>query len=106
MAQVNDVGGGEPIAIRVKDQVGEETMFTIRRTTKMGKVFKAFAERKGVDERELRYTIDGERINPEDTPIDLGLQDEDVIEVIRPMIGMISTFTSSDTSNQMHSLNI
>ena len=101
MAQVNDVGGGEPISIRVKDQAGEETMFTIRRTIKMGKVFKAFAERKGVDERELRYTIDGERINPEDTPIDLGLQDEDVIEVIRPMIGMISTFTSSDTSDAL-----
>ena len=33
-------GGAEPITIRVKDQNGEETMFKVKRSTKMAKVFK------------------------------------------------------------------
>ena len=45
--------------------------------------------------------IDCENINPEATPIDLGLEDDDVIDVILAQIGMISTFTSSDTSNTL-----
>ena len=33
-------GGSEPITIRVKDQNGEETMFKVKKSTKMTKVFK------------------------------------------------------------------
>ena len=105
MAQVDAVGGGEPIAIRVKDQAGEETLFRIRRSTKMKIIFKAYAQQKNLeleyDKKALRFTIDGERINPEATPIDLGLQDEDVIDVILAQVGMISTFTASDTSDAL-----
>ena len=32
--------GSEPITIRVKDQNGEETMFKVKKSTKMAKVFK------------------------------------------------------------------
>jgi len=32
--------GSEQLTIRVKDQNGEETMFKVKKTTKMAKVFK------------------------------------------------------------------
>ena len=102
MAQVDDIGGGEPITIRLKDQVGEETMFTIRTTTKMGKVFKAYAQRKGVGEGALRFLDPmANRVSEEDTPASLELEDEDIIDAILAQVGMISTFTSSDTSDAL-----
>ena len=102
MSQVKKKADGEPtIRIILKDQNGYQTMFIMKRYAKMGKVFKVYAQRKGVDERGLRFMIDCENINPEATPIDLGLEDDDVIDVILAQIGMISTFTSSDTSNTL-----
>ena len=39
-------GGSETITIRVKDQNGEETMFKIKKSTRMMKVFATYAARK------------------------------------------------------------
>ena len=102
MSQVKKKADDEPtITIRVKDQNGYQTMFIMKRSTKMGKVFKAYAQRKGVDWRELRFLIDGGNISGDDTPAILDLEDGDVIDVIIAMVGMISTFTSNDTSNTL-----
>ena len=46
------------ITIRVKDQGGDETFFKVKQTTKMGKIFKAYASRKGVDEKSLRFLLE------------------------------------------------
>ena len=102
MSEVKKKADDEPtIKIRVKDQNGYQTIFIMKRSTKMGKVFKAYAQRKGVDVRGLRFMIDGEEINPEATPNDLGLEDDDVIDALLRQLGMISTFTSSDTSDTL-----
>jgi len=66
-----DMEEEEVITIRLKDQTGEETMFRIRRNTPMGKVFKAYAQRKGVETHSLRYLIDGEDIVRSDTPLSI-----------------------------------
>jgi len=93
---------GEPtIKIRVKDQNGYQIMFIMKRSTRMAKVFKAYAQQKGVDVRGLRFMIHGEEVNPEATPIDLGLEDDDVVDALLRQLGMISTFTSSDTSDAL-----
>ena len=102
MSEVKKKVDNEPtITIILKDQNGEETEFRIKRTIKMGKVFKAFAQRKGVGWTSLRF-IDSLRggipISEDDTPVSLGLEDEDIIDVVLAQVGMISTFTSSDTS--------
>lgn len=56
MSQVKKKADDEPsITIILKDQNGEETMFKVKRTIKMGKVFEVFAERKGVDWTSLRF---------------------------------------------------
>jgi hypothetical protein len=82
---------GETITIRVRDQTGEETYFKVKAKTKMSKVrrqppakirasapisrstatrqvFDAYAQRKGVEPHALRFLIDGERINPTQSP--------------------------------------
>ena len=53
-------GGSETITIRVKDQNGEETMFKIKKSTRMMKVFATYAARKGVEATALRFMIDGD----------------------------------------------
>ena len=86
----DEAGGGganEQITIRVKDQTGEETMFKIKKSTKMSKVFSAYAQRKGVDAAALRFLLDGERINDTDTPKMLELEDEDQIDCVLQQVG-------------------
>ncbi|KAL9188949.1 hypothetical protein ACHAXT_011439 [Thalassiosira profunda] len=79
--------GDEPVTIRVKDQTGEETMFTIKRSTRMAKVFTAYAKRKGVTAIALRFTLDGERVGPDDTAETWELDDNDQIDVILAQVG-------------------
>lgn len=80
-------GTNEPITIRVKDQTGEETMFKIKKSTKMSKVFSAYAQRKGVEPASLRFLLDGERIGPDETPKMLELEDEDQIDCVLAQVG-------------------
>ena len=70
----------ENITFRITDQNGEETMFEVRRTIKMGVVFNAFAARKGVDVDSFRFMLDGEVIRYDDTPESLELEDNDQID--------------------------
>jgi len=71
----------------VKDQTGEETFFKIKKSTKMSKVMDTYAKRKGVDIRSLRFLLDGERINPDDTPKTLELDDQDQIDCMLEQTG-------------------
>ncbi|KAL3771302.1 LOW QUALITY PROTEIN: hypothetical protein ACHAW5_004511 [Stephanodiscus triporus] len=80
-------GGNEPITIRVKDQNGEETMFKIKRTTRMKKVFATYAARKGVEANAMRFMLDGENIDPESTPADMDLEDDDQIDCFLAQVG-------------------
>ena len=53
----------------------------------MDKVFKAYAQRKGVQQSSLRFLLDGERINPQDTPESLDLEDQDQIDCLLEQFG-------------------
>ena len=86
-AKASDGGGSEPITIRVRDQTGEETYFKIKKTTKMEKVFQTYAQRKGVQAQSLRFLIDGERIDGEQTPKQLELDDQDQIDCMLEQMG-------------------
>mmetsp|Transcript_93793 Transcript_93793/g.130199 ORF Transcript_93793/g.130199 Transcript_93793/m.130199 type:complete len:95 (+) Transcript_93793:51-335(+) len=77
----------EPITIRVRDQTGEETFFKIKKSTKMQKVFETYASRKGVQSQSLRFLLDGERIEPYQTPQDLDLDDQDQIDCMLEQSG-------------------
>jgi small ubiquitin-related modifier len=46
----------------------------------MQKVFIAYASAKGLNVDELRFCLDGQRIQPSDTPETLKLEDQDQID--------------------------
>ena len=69
-----------PITIRVRDQTGEETFFRVKKRTQFERIFSTYAQRKGVNIASLRFLIDGERINPTQSPRELDMRDQDQID--------------------------
>lgn len=53
----------------------------------MSKIFNAYAVRKGVQPNSLRFLLDGERINADDTPKMLELEDQDQIDCVLEQSG-------------------
>ena len=77
----------ETITIRVKDQTGDETYFKVKKTTKMSKIFSAYAQRKGVPINSLRFLVDGDRVDANETPKSLELEDQDQIDCLLEQTG-------------------
>ena len=71
----------------ITPQTGEETFFKIKKSTKMQKVFDTFAARRGVAASSLRFMLDGERIDPSQTPKMLELDDQDQIDCMLEQVG-------------------
>ena len=53
----------------------------------MSKVFKAYGQRKGVQFQSLRFLIDGKRIENDETPKMLELEDQDQIDCMIEQTG-------------------
>ena len=68
-------------------QTGEETVFKIKTTTKMSKVFDAYAKRKGLDRTAIRFVLDGENVADFQTPKMLELEDQDQIDCLLEQVG-------------------
>ena len=73
--------------IRLRDQTGEETFFKVKTTTKLDKVFNAFATRKGVAATDLRFFFDGAGVRGDQTPADIGMEDDDQIDCMCALQG-------------------
>ncbi len=69
------------ITIRVRARTGDETCFKVKPNTRMEKVFNTYATRKGVSVQALRF-IYLVRLNGDDTPASLELEDGDAIDCI------------------------
>jgi len=54
----------------------------VKKTTKLSKIFKAYAERKGVAIDSLSFIFDGKRLNPEMSPKQYEMEDDDVINAM------------------------
>ena len=67
------------ITIRVRNMVAQITCFRVKKTTLMRQIFHTYAQRQGVEPISLRFLLDGERIEPTQTPLMLELQDYDEI---------------------------
>jgi small ubiquitin-related modifier len=76
-----------PITIQVKGNDGNEIAFRVKKTTKLSKIFDAYAAKVGISLDQLRFQLDGQRINKEDTPKLLELQDNDVIDALLLTVG-------------------
>ncbi|KAJ2932697.1 hypothetical protein H1R20_g4401, partial [Candolleomyces eurysporus] len=75
------------INIKVVSSTGEEVFFKIKRSTKLSKLQGAYASKVGKDVSSIRFLYDGERIQEEDTPASLDMEDNDTIDVMVEQVG-------------------
>ncbi|KAF2273569.1 ubiquitin-like protein [Westerdykella ornata] len=76
----------EHLNIKVTDN-NNEVFFKIKRTTQLKKLMDAFCERQGKSIQSVRFLFDGTRVQPQDNPESLGMEDGDTLEVHQEQIG-------------------
>ena len=79
----------EYIKLKVVGQDSNEIHFRVKMSTSMAKLKKSYAERVGAQVTNLRFLFDGRRINDDDSPKVLEMEQEDVIEVYQEQTGGI-----------------
>ena len=77
----------EYIKLKVVGQDSNEIHFRVKQTTLMGKLKKSYSERVGVPITSLKFLFDGRRINDDETPKALEMEQDDVIEVFQEQLG-------------------
>merc|ERR1712243_342488 len=77
----------EYIKLKVVGQDSNEIHFRVKQTTQMGKLKKSYSERVGVPVTSLRFLLDGRRINDDETPKALEMEQDAVIEVYQEQTG-------------------
>ncbi|CAF1129076.1 unnamed protein product [Adineta steineri] len=85
----------EYIKLRVVGQDNSEVHFKVKMTTSMGKLKKSYAERQGVAVNSLRFLFDGKRINDDETPKLLEMEDNDTIDVYQEQVGGSKSFQTT-----------
>ncbi|KAF9005172.1 small ubiquitin-related modifier [Cyathus striatus] len=76
-----------PINVKVVSSSGEEVFFKIKRNTKLSKLQGAYASKVGKDVSSIRFLYDGSRIQEDDTPASLEMEDNDTIDVMVEQVG-------------------
>jgi len=71
----------------VVDYQGEHLKLQLKSATSLRKVFEAAAKKFNKDLAALRFTFDGNRLQSEDTPDSVGLEEGDVIDAHLEQLG-------------------
>ena len=71
----------DQLNLKVVTQDGNEIFFKCKMTTPLQKLMNAFCYRSGAGRHSVRFLFDGERMEPTDTPLTLGMEDGDVVDV-------------------------
>jgi len=79
--------GNAPINVKVVTSQGEEVFFKIKRNTKLSKLQGAYANKVGKDVSSIRFLYDGSRIQDDDTPASLEMEENDTIDVMVEQVG-------------------
>ena len=66
--------------IRINDLTGEKTYFKVKTTTKLDKIFNAYATRKGVVATDLRFLFSGVRVRGDQTPAGIDMEEGDMLD--------------------------
>ncbi|RZF38697.1 hypothetical protein LSTR_LSTR011007 [Laodelphax striatellus] len=82
-----DDANSEYIKLKVVGNDSNEIHFRVKMTTNMGKLKKSYSERVAVPASSLRFLFDGRRISDEDTPKQLEMTNDDIIEVYQEQTG-------------------
>jgi small ubiquitin-related modifier len=78
------------INIRVGEQKGKNVVYTyfkLKWKTRLQKLMEAYCERQSLHLDQMRFLFDGNRVRDHQTPEDLEMEDDDVIDAMRAMIG-------------------
>ncbi|GBG00159.1 hypothetical protein Rsub_12978 [Raphidocelis subcapitata] len=78
---------GETLNIVIKDSTAAEVQFRVKATTKMEKIFKAYAEKKALNAGAVKFLFDGQRVQGHQTPADLGMEDGDSMDAMLEQLG-------------------
>lgn len=71
----------EGLNIRLVNQSNEEIYFRIKPTTPLRRIFEVYSQRMGIQPNNLRFLFDGARLDPEKSPADYKLEQNDTIDV-------------------------
>ncbi|EGN97610.1 hypothetical protein SERLA73DRAFT_139919 [Serpula lacrymans var. lacrymans S7.3] len=85
--EVKPADDNAPINVKVVTSTGDEVFFKIKRNTKLSKLQGAYANKVGKDVASIRFLYDGSRINDDDTPSSLDMEDNDTIDVMVEQVG-------------------
>jgi small ubiquitin-related modifier len=77
----------ERITVKVRAQDGGEMHFKVKPTTKMERIFDAYATRHGLPLESLRFLLDGTRVKNDDTVKILELEEGDQIDCVVEQTG-------------------
>ncbi|KAM7114221.1 small ubiquitin-related modifier 1-like [Molossus nigricans] len=77
---LGDKKEGEYIKL-ITGQDSSEIHFKVKMTTHLKKLKESYCQRQGVPMNSLRFLFEGQRIADNHTPEELGMEEEDVIEV-------------------------
>ena len=75
------------VKVVVQDQSGNVVEFSVKPSTKMAKIMKAYCQHMNTDVDALRWLWDGVRFCPESTVQQLGIDDGDVIHCFIEQVG-------------------
>jgi small ubiquitin-related modifier len=74
-------------SIKIRDADGAEVVFKLKSTAKLGKVFDAYCQRKGLQPNAVKFVFDGANLDREKTIADSGIEDGDCIDAGAVMTG-------------------
>ncbi|XP_078656286.1 small ubiquitin-related modifier 1-like isoform X1 [Branchiostoma floridae x Branchiostoma belcheri] len=86
-AEGSGSGDQQYIKLKVMGQDNSEIHFKVKMTTQMRKLKESYCQRQGVPINSLRFLFDGQRINDDQTPKELEMTDNDIIEVYQEQTG-------------------
>ena len=75
--------------IKICDQEKNIVTFKVKKTTLFSKVINSYLSRTGLDKNSVRFLFDGSRIQDENTPESLGMENEDIVDVVVQQLGGI-----------------
>ncbi|KAF4656406.1 Small ubiquitin- modifier 1 [Perkinsus chesapeaki] len=77
----------QSLQLKVKNAEGKEVIFKLKRGTPLRKLMDAYCTREGLPTDGVRFLYDGERINRDQTPQELDMQDQDEIDALVEQTG-------------------
>lgn len=80
-------GGSEHISLKVKGQDGNIVHFKIKRKTVLKKLMEAYCQRQSLQLDQIRFLFDGARLRDNQTPDELDMEDDDVIDAMLFQVG-------------------